>query len=56
MSQQNKPIISYVFQFYSSKGLIYQSPIFTNLDTLKAEAFKKLITYDENISMEVFTV
>lgn len=49
----NSSIVSYVFQFYSSKGLVFQSPIYTNLDTLKLEAFKKLITYDDDLTMEI---
>ena len=52
-NKQNNSIVSYVFQFYSSKGLIYQSNIFTNIETLKLEAFKKIIQYSEDLTMEI---
>lgn len=51
--QNNNSIVSYVFQFYTMKGLIYQSNFFTNLETLKSEAFKKYILYDEPLEMEI---
>ena len=52
-NKQNNSIVYYVFQFYSNKGLIYQSPIFTNIETLKLEAFKKIIQYSEDLTMEI---
>ena len=52
-NKQNNSIVSYVFQFYTSKGLIYQSNIFTNIETLKLEAFKKIIQYSEDLTMEI---
>jgi len=52
--QNNNSIVSYVFQFYSDKGLLYQSPLFTNLETLQLEAFKKINQLDDcNIQMEI---
>lgn len=51
--KNNDKIFHYVFQFYSNKGLIYQSPIFTNIQTLKLEAFKKIIQYSEDLTMEI---
>lgn len=52
--QNNNSIVSYVFQFYSSKGLLFQSSIYTNLDTLEIEALKKVIQFnDPNITMEL---
>lgn len=50
----NNKITSLVYQFYSNKGLVFQSPIYTNEDTLKLEAFKKLIKLNDNsLRMEI---
>jgi len=51
--KNNNKITSYVYQFFSSKGLVFQSPFYTNLDTLECDAFKKLITYDDDLKMEI---
>lgn len=52
--QNNNSIVSFVYQFYSKKGLLFQSPIYTNLDTLEIDALKKVIQFnDPNITMEL---
>ena len=51
--KNNNKITSYVFQLYSMKGLIFQSSFYTNLDTLRQDAFLKYISYNEQITMRV---
>jgi len=55
--QNNNSIVSYVFQFYSDKGLLFQSSIYTNLDTLKIEAYKKINQLnDYNVKLRVIRI
>lgn len=51
--QNNNSIVSFVYQFYSSKGLLFQSPLYTNLDTLYLDSLKKSFVYDEPLTMEL---